>query len=118
MKEVPHATREQAEFARLYEKALASYSFLTFVSVVPVPGDEDVFSVVVGGPRYLGDDTIKLGVAGVLHARKKVSPRRANHRFHIVARAGVAGAAARDEYLSSQSPLSALRKCSDGALPH
>jgi len=113
MKQIRVVSEKQASFARFYEKLLAGYPFLTFVSVVP-GDDDDSFNVVVGGPRYLGAETIRLGAAGVLNGRKKVSPQRKNHRFRVIAAAGTAGALARQEHDSAHRPLRALRKREDG----
>ena len=60
MKQIRVVTKEQASFARLYEKILSSYPFLTFVSVMPSPEDENLFEVVVGGPRYLDRKSTRL----------------------------------------------------------
>jgi len=113
MKQIRVVTKEQASFARLYEKILSSYPFLTFVSVMPSPEDENLFEVVVGGPRYLGASAIKMGAAGVLHGRKKVSARRKCHRFRILSAAGTAGALARCEHDSAHRPMHGLQKRED-----
>lgn len=110
MKQVSVVTEEQASFARLYEKVLSSYPFLTFVSVVANPVDVNLFEVFVGGPRYLGVRALELGTAGVLDGRKKISPRRKDHRFLILAKVGAAGAVARQEYDSAHRPMHGLRK--------
>jgi len=91
VKPVKVVSDENAEAARRYEELLADKSFAFFVSVLASRNVDNLFYVVIGGPRKVGRDAIKLGAKGVLDAEREKGTVAEAHQFDINAFVGRVG---------------------------